>query len=67
MGALCNIAAWQKTTLVDLVDDAEKQPGTKMDSVVLGLENGKTVAVIVIAADREIDAEIAVFRKTIEV
>lgn len=66
MGLLCNVAFWSKTTLVHVVEDAEKRETPKMDSVVLGMENGKTVAIIVITADREIDSEIAAFRRQIE-
>lgn len=66
MGLLCNIGFWSKTTLVNVVEDAEKREAPKMDSVVLGMENGKTVAIIVITADRDIDTEIATFRRQIE-
>jgi hypothetical protein len=66
MGLICNLGAWSKTTLVDVVEDAEKREAPKMDTVVLGMENGKTVAIIVITADREIDTEIAAFRRQIE-
>ena len=66
MGIICNLPAWEKTTLVDVVNDAEQRPATKMDTVVLGMENGKTVAIIVITAYRDIDAEIASFRSMIE-
>lgn len=52
--------------MVDVVDEAEQRPATKMDSVVFGMENGKTVAIIVITADREIVNEIAAFRRQIE-
>lgn len=53
--------------MVAIVDDADARPATKMDSVVLGMESGKTVAIIVITADRDIDAEIATFREMIEI
>lgn len=66
MGKLCDLSQWQSTTLVDLVEDADKRSGPKMDSVVLGMESGKTVAVIVITADRDIDLEIATLRDQIE-
>lgn len=67
MGKLLDLARWNTTTLVDLVDDADQRPAPKMDSVVLGMESGKTVAFIVITANREIDTEIAALREMIEV
>lgn len=67
MGLICNLSAWSNTTLVAVVDDADARQATKMDSVVLGMESGKTVAIIVITADRDIDAEISTFREMIEI
>lgn len=66
MGKICDLASWANTTLVDVVNEADQRLGTKMDSVVLGMESGKTVAVIVITVDRDIDDEIAMFREMIE-
>jgi len=66
MGKLCDLGQWKSTTLVDLVEDADNRPGPKMDSVVLGMESGKTVAIIVITTDRDIDVEIAILRDQIE-
>jgi len=52
-------------TLKDLVDDGERQTDDQFDSVELGMNNGRTVAIIVISADRDIDDEVAAFRHMI--
>lgn len=66
MGKICDLTCWETTTLVDVIEDADQRSGPKMDSVVLNMESGKTVAIIVITADRDIDAEVETLREMIE-
>lgn len=66
MARISDLTSWDRITLVDVVGTADQRPATKMDSVVLGMDSGKTVAIIVITADRNIDAEVATFRELIE-
>ncbi|WP_334158679.1 hypothetical protein [Oryzomicrobium sp.] len=65
MGLLHRIGQWPTMTLKDLVDDGERQTDDQFDSVELGMNNGRTVAIIVISADRDIDDEVAAFRHMI--
>lgn len=66
MGLLHELGQWPTITLTDLVTDGERQTEDQFDSVELGMNNGRTVAIIVISSDRDIDDEVSAFRHLIE-
>jgi phosphotransferase system HPr-like phosphotransfer protein len=48
MGKLLEMT-WDKTTVVDLVEDAESSAGNQFDLIELGMNNGRTIAVAVLS------------------
>lgn len=66
MGLLHSLSKWPTITLTDLVNDGEQQTEDQFDSVGLELTNGRTVTIIVISTDRDIDDEVSAFRYSLE-